>query len=184
MLDFSAFLLVLERELPRPSAPDGLAGEAVDEAIERVRALGNWLVRGFGSSNISNGISAASALAGFLSAPSAGRHASASDNDNDNNDSEGDGEELPFLLALELVLRHRLGVESGAAAFLGMDDELYKRRCLGGFGRADEWASVVGRAVCEGLKAQAQTHDAGAVVGVGEDKKKIVREWIKARVEG
>ena len=153
MLDFSAFLLVLERELPRPSTPDGLAGEAIDEAIERVRALGNWLVRGFSSSS-SNGVCSASALAGFLSAPSAGRHASASDNDNDDKDSEGDREELPFLLALELVLRHRLGVESGAAAFLGIDEELYKRRCLGGFGRADEWASVVGRVVCEGLKAQ------------------------------
>ena len=50
--------------------PDGLAGKAIDEAIKRVRALGNWLVRGFGSS--SHAVSAASALAGFLSTPSAG----------------------------------------------------------------------------------------------------------------
>ena len=58
----------------------------------------------------------------------------------------------------------------------------------GGFKRADEWASVVGRAVgrvvCEGSKAQAQTHNVGAVIGVGEDKKQIVREWINAKVEG
>ena len=95
-------------------------------------------------------------------------HTSASDNDDDNDDdddsdSEGDGEELPFLFTLELVLCHRLGVENDAAAFLGMDEELCN-------GRADEWTCVVGRAVCEGLKTQTQTHDGGTVEGVGEDK--------------
>ena len=52
--------------------------------------------------------------------------------------------------SLVLVLRHQLGVESGAVAFLDMDEELYKSWCLRGFGRVDEWACIVGRALCEG----------------------------------
>jgi hypothetical protein len=186
VLDFSVFLLVLERELPRPSAPDGLAGEAVDEAIERVRALGNWLVRGFGSSSSSgsNGVSTASALAGFLSTPSASGARQRERRTTMTTTTRGMARSSRSSSRSSSSCAIRLGVESGAAAFLGMDEELYKRRCLGGFGRADEWACAVGRAVCDGLKAQTQTHDAGAVVGVGEDKKQIVREWIKARVEG
>ena len=176
VLDFKVFLEVLERELPRPPAKEGLAGEAVEEAFERVHALGDWIVRGFNGTN-HNGHNAASALNDFLNGQVAeGRASNGNDNDNDDDD-----EELPFLLAVELLLRHRLGVESGAAAFLSMDEELYKRRCLSGFGRADEWACVVGRAVSEGLKTQ--SHDAGLGAGVGEDKKQVVREWIKARVE-
>ena len=172
VLDFKVFLEVLERELPRPPAKEGLAGEAVDEAFERVRALGNWIARGFNGGANTNGNTAASALSDFLNAEVA----------DENDDDEDDDEELPFLLALELVLRHRLGVENGAAAFLEMDEELYKRRCLSGFGRADEWACLISRAVGDGLKTQNDV--AGVGVGVGEDKKLVVREWIKARVEG
>lgn len=167
VLDFKVFLEVLERELPRPPAKEGLAGEAVEEAFERVCALGSWIARGF-HHTYTNGHTAASALQDFLRT-----------DDDSADDADADDDELPFLLALELVLRHRLGVESGAAAFLEMDEELYKKRCLSGFGRADEWACVVGRAVSEGLKSQGD--DAG--VGIGEDKKQVVRAWIKARVD-
>jgi len=171
VLDFKVFFEVLERELPRPPAKEGLAGEAVEEVLGRVRVLGNWIARGFNGNHNSN---TASALGDFLNPQLAEGQA-----DDENDDEE---EEIPVLLALELLLRHRLGAEHGAAAFLGMDEELYKKRCLSGFGRADEWACAVGRAVCEGLRTQTQTHDAGA--GVGEDKRQVVREWIKARVEG
>jgi hypothetical protein len=173
MLDFKVFLDVLERELPRPPAKEGLAGEAVEEAFGRVRALGDWIAHGFNS----NQHSVASALKHFLSAHVAEGQAG-SNNDDDDDDDE---EELPFLFALELLLRHRLGAEHGAAAFLGMDDEVYKKRCLSGFGRADEFACAVGRAVCEALKTHTQSHDTGA--GVGEDKTQVVREWIMARVD-
>jgi hypothetical protein len=175
VLDFKVFVEVLERDLPRPPAKEGLAGEAVEEAFGRVRALRDWIAREFNSNQ--HNTTMASALKHFLN-----RHLSegqAYDNDNDDEEEE---EEIPFLLALELLLRHRLSVEHGAAAFLGMDEELYKKRCLTGFGRADEWACAVGRAVCKGLKTL--THDAGVGVGVGEDKKQAMQQWIMARVEG
>ena len=182
VLDFKVFLEVLERELPRPPAKEGLAGEAVEEAFGRVRALGDWIARGFNSHHNHHHMMA-SALKHFLSPQVA--QAQVGGNDDDEEEEE---EEIPFLLALELLLRHRLAVEHGAAAFLGMDEELYKKRCLSGFGRADEWACTVGRAVCKGLKTQTQTrgHDAGVGVGVGlgEDKNRVVQEWIKARVDG
>lgn len=188
VLDFKVFLDVLERELPRPPAKEGLAGEAVEEAFGRVRALGNWIARGFNSTSNHNNhynhhnSTPASALSHFLNPQVAGDQTGDDDNDNDNDEEDEEEEEIPFLLALELVLRHRLSVEHGAAAFLGgMDEELYKKRCLSGFGRADEWACTIGRAVCKGLKTPTQV---GAGVGVGEDKKQVVQLWIKARVEG
>ena len=173
VLDFRVFLEVLERELPRPPAKEGLAGEAVDEAFGRVCALGSWIGRGFSNANTTtNGTTAASALRDFL------------DTDEDGDDDNEEEDELPFLLALELLLRHRLGVENGAAAFLEMDEELYKKRCLSGFGRADEWACVVGRAVGEGLRRVRTPREDGVVdAGASEDKKQVVRAWIKARVD-
>lgn len=185
VLDFKVFLEVLERELPRPPAQEGLAGEAVEEAFGRVRALGDWISRGFNSQHNQNHVMA-SALKDFLN-PQA---AQAKTDNNSDDDEEEEEEEIPFLLALELLLRHRLGVEHGAAAFLGMDEELYKKRCLSGFGRADEWACTVGLAVCKGLKTATQGQDAWVGVGVGvgfgvrEDKKQVVQEWITARVDG
>ena len=187
VLDFKVFLEVLERELPRPPAQEGLAGEAVEEAFGRVRALGDWIARGFNSHHNHNHM-IASALKHFLS-PQVAQVQVDGNGDDDAEDDEEEEEEIPFLLALELLLRHRLAVEHGAAAFLGMDEELYKKRCLSGFGRADEWACTVGRAVCKGLKTQAQTrgHDTGGVgvgAGLGEDKNQVVQEWISARVDG
>jgi hypothetical protein len=202
VLDFKVFLDTLERELPRPPANEGLAGEAVEEAFGRVRALGRWIAHGFGNghsntptnhsnSNSNNsGGEAASALEAFLNNDNM---ISTNTRNDEQGENEDEDEDIPFLLALELVLRHRLAVENGAAAFLGMDDEAYRKRCLSGFGHADEWACVVGRAVCTGLIAQVEDGpcaDASArarvisVGGGGKEMRRVVREWIEVRVEG
>lgn len=122
--------------LPAPNADTEsgrLAKEAVDEAMNGVRALADLFDR----------------------APSLLK---ASDEQTvEDNALELDRltEKIPTLVALPVLLRAQGGLDLQSETVLGLSEEDYRNSCLTGFGRAEECATPVGLRVCVHLRASA-----------------------------
>ena len=149
--------------LPRPSPEretTRLAREAVDEAFDALSALVSLL------DAIHN-----HALTG-LDAEAA------------EDELERLAANLPTLIALPVLLRAFVLPEAAevaglrtVASMLGMQEDEYRSGCLFGFGRAEEYATVVGNRVLDVLRGPEATIDVTHPVTIA------VLEWLESRVD-
>jgi hypothetical protein len=94
--------------------------------------------------------------------------------------------DLPTLIALPVLLRAFVFETSGegvsppsVAEMLGMKAIEYRSGCLLGFGRAEEYAALVGQRVCDVLRGQCEQEgwDTSRPAAVA------VLEWLEGRLE-
>jgi hypothetical protein len=72
--------------------------------------------------------------------------------------------DLPTLIALPVVLRAYVSASQTVASMLGIPDDEYRKGCLLGFSRAEEYAAAVGQRVLDSLVVDdAQTSTIRAV---------------------
>ncbi|KAE9408569.1 hypothetical protein BT96DRAFT_953866 [Gymnopus androsaceus JB14] len=124
--------------LPGPSAETEsgrLAREAVDEAMEGLRALADL----------------------FDLAPGLLKVTDEQTLEDNALELERLTEKIPTLVALPVLLRAKGGLDLPSETVLGLSEEDYRNSCLTGFGRADECATPVGLRVCAHLRASAST---------------------------
>jgi len=115
--------------LPRPVAASQLAREAVDEAFDGLKGL-----------------------AVLLEAEQTNAFAKG-----DQIELERLTANLPTLIALPIVLRGHGSTSRTVAEMLGISEDEYRKGCLFGFSRAEEYAAAVGQRVLVTLTNEAQT---------------------------
>jgi len=114
-------------QLPRPAGENEsihLAGEAVDEAFDSLKALGDLL----GEADV------------------------ALDEANPELKIDHNALDLPLLIILPVLLQYwSRGTHLSIANMVGLSDQEYRRVCLSGFSRAEECETVIARRVLETL---------------------------------
>jgi hypothetical protein len=115
--------------LPRPVAASQLAREAVDEAFDGLKGL-----------------------AVLLEAEQTNAFAKG-----DQIELERLTANLPTLIALPIVLRGHGSTSRTVAEMLGISEDEYRKGCLFGFSRAEEYAAAVGQRVLVTLTNETQT---------------------------